>query len=137
LILTLDRACDCALTLLGYGWWQGLLRALSTWRAWKAKTRVQKGFRRARDERGGGGGGGDTKEDSMVLSTKNPMKINERCKMYLRRVPNTSILVGERDNGRDAGTDDSSCVGESCGVSLVGLDSSWFSFSVPALVSEN
>jgi hypothetical protein len=57
--------------------------------------------------------------------------------MYLRRVPNTSILVGERDNGRDAGTSDSSCVGESCGVSLVELDSSWFSFSVPALVSEN
>ena len=108
MILTLDRACDCALTLLGYGWGQGLLRALSTWRAWKAKTRVQKGFRRARNERGGGGGGGDTKEDSMVLSTKNPMKINERCKMYLRRVPNTSILVGERDNGRDAGTGDSS-----------------------------
>lgn len=57
--------------------------------------------------------------------------------MYLRRVPSTSILVGERDNGRDVGTGGSSCVGKSCGVSLVGLDSCWFSLSVLALVSEN
>ncbi len=51
-------------------------------------------------------------------------------------MPSTSILVGESDNGRDAGTRDS-CVGESCGVSLVGLDSSWFSVSVLALVSDD
>jgi hypothetical protein len=57
--------------------------------------------------------------------------------VYLRRVPNTSILVGERDNGRDAGTGGSSCADESCEISLVGIDSSWFSFSVLALVSEN
>lgn len=43
---------------------------------------------------------------------------------YLRSVPSTSMLVGERDNGREAGIGGSSCVGESCEVSLVGLDSS-------------
>jgi hypothetical protein len=54
----------------------------------------------------------------------------------LSRVPSTSMLVGERDNGRDAGTGGSSCVGESCDVSLVGLDSSWFSLSKVALISD-
>jgi len=43
---------------------------------------------------------------------------------YLRRVPSTSMLVGERDNGREAGIGGSSCIGDSCEVSLVGLDSS-------------
>ncbi len=52
-------------------------------------------------------------------------------------MPSTSILVGERDNGRDAGTGSSSCAGESCGTSLVELDSCWFSLAALALVSEN
>jgi hypothetical protein len=55
---------------------------------------------------------------------------------HLRRVPSTSMLFGERDNGRDAGTGGSSCAGSSCDVSVMGLDSSWFSLSEGALVSE-
>lgn len=42
---------------------------------------------------------------------------------YLRRVPSTSMLVGESDNGREAGIGGSSCVDDSCEDSLVGLDS--------------
>ena len=47
------------------------------------------------------------------------------------------MLVGDRDNGRDAGTSRSSCVGDSRDVSEVGLDSSWFSLSEFALVSDD
>ena len=43
---------------------------------------------------------------------------------YLRRVPSTSMLVGESDNGREAGIGGSSWVDDSCEDSLVGLDSS-------------
>ena len=34
------------------------------------------------------------------------------------------------------GTGGASCAGESCTISLVGIDSSWFSFSVLVLVSK-
>ncbi len=43
---------------------------------------------------------------------------------YLSKVPRTSILVGESDNGRDVGLGESSCTGCSCEASLVALDSS-------------
>jgi len=41
---------------------QGLLGALSTWRDWQTKTRVQERFRRAGNEGGSGSGGGNTEE---------------------------------------------------------------------------
>jgi hypothetical protein len=56
----------------------------------------------------------------------------------LSKVPRTSILVGESDKGRDAGTGVSSwtsCC--SCDASLVALETSWFSLSVLALISED
>jgi hypothetical protein len=57
---------------------------------------------------------------------------------YLSNVPRTSILVGESDNGRDAGMCVSSCTACcSCDVSLVALDTSWFSLSVLAVVSDD
>ena len=57
---------------------------------------------------------------------------------YLSNVPRTSILVGESDNGRDAGTGVSSCTGCSCDASLVALEeTSWFSLSVLTVVSED
>jgi hypothetical protein len=55
----------------------------------------------------------------------------------LSKVPRTSILVGESDNGRDAGTGESSCTCCSCDASLVALDASWFSLSVLAVVSDD
>jgi hypothetical protein len=59
----------------------------------------------------------------------------------LSNVPRTSILVGESDNGRDAGTGVSSCTPPgcccSCDVSLVALDTSWFSLSVLTVVSDD
>jgi hypothetical protein len=46
------------------------------------------------------------------------------------------MLVGERDNGRDAETNGSSCVGDTCDDSLMGPDSSLLSLSALALDSE-
>ena len=66
-----------------------------------------------------------------------PILYEKDGRTYLSKVPRTSILVGESDNGRDAGTGVSSCTCCSCDASLVALDASWFSLSVLALVSDD